>query len=196
MTAAKSVAAQCFSCLDLGLEKFKRKAEVTDIDGLPALLNEGFALVDLVDRANVMFGGVLFLTYFVGIVSTIAGLFFSVNFVIAAIGENLTPTIGVLSAMSVCIVLCGQIPTWGFANLGQAMGDAFGDNKRALEQLEALKDDIPDSQRRELKLLINLFSNPAPIRPWDTFDLNHSSTLSIMNTLLTYLVILLQFKGQ
>ena len=43
--------------------------------------------------------------------------------------------------------------------------------------------------------LLGVFSNPAPIRPCDTFNLNHSSTLSINNTVLTYLVILLQFKG-
>ena len=142
-----------------------------------------------------MFGGILFLTYFVGIVSTIAGAFFSVNFVIAVTGDNLTPTIVVLSSMSACIVICGQIPTWGFANLGQALGDAFGANKRSLEKLQALEDSLSNEQRRELNLLISMFSNPAPIRPWDLFDLNHSTTLSINNTVLTYLVILLQFKG-
>ena len=142
-----------------------------------------------------MFGGILFLSYFVGIVSTIAGAFFSVNFVIAVTGDSLTPTIVVLSSMSACIVICGQIPTWGFANLGQALGDAFGANKRSLEKLQALEDGMTDEQRRELNLLISLFSNPAPIRPWDLFDLNHSTTLSINNTVLTYLVILLQFKG-
>ena len=181
--------------MNLGLEKYKRRAEVADIQDLPALLNEGFALIELTDQANVMFGGVLFLTYFVGILSTISGLFFSVNFVIAVTGDALTPTIAVLSAMSACILIYGQIPTWGFANLGQALGDEFGGNKKALEQLQALKDDMTDGQRRELNLLISMFSNPAPIRPCDTFDLNHSSTLSFNNTILTYLVILLQFKG-
>ena len=61
--------------------------------------------------------------------------------------------------------------------------------------MQALQDGVTDRQRRELSLLIGLFSNPAPIRPCDTFNLNHSSTLSINNTVLTYLVILLQFKG-
>ena len=43
-------------------------------------------------QANVMFGGVLFFTYFVGILSTVAGAFFSVNFVIAVTEGDLTPT--------------------------------------------------------------------------------------------------------
>ena len=75
------------------------------------------------------------------------------------------------------------------------MADEFAGTKRALEQLQADKQDLTDSQRRKLGLLISLYSNPAPIRPWDTFDLNYSTTLSINNTVLTYLVILLQFKG-
>ena len=141
-----------------------------------------------------MFGGILFLTYFVGIVSTVGGGFFCVNLVVAATGDNLTPTVVVLSVMSACVVACGQIPTWGFAGLGQALGDEFAGIRRALEQLQAKRQDLTDGQRRELNLLISEFSNPAPIRPWDTFDLNQSATLSIMNTVLTYLVILLQFK--
>ena len=142
-----------------------------------------------------MFGGILFLTYFVGIVSTIAGLYFCVGFIINIIGGTLTPPVAALSAMSVCIVLCGQIPTWGFAGLGQKLADNFAGNKRVLEQLQADKQDLTDGQRRKLGQLISLYSNTAPIRPWDTFDLNYSTTLSINNTVLTYLVILLQFKG-
>ena len=56
-------------------------------------------------------------------------------------------------------------------------------------------DNLHDKQRRELGMLTGLFSNPAPVRPWDTFNLNHATCLSINNTVLTYLVILLQFRG-
>ena len=79
--------------------------------------------------------------------------------------------------------------------LWRALADEFAGNKRILEQLQADKQDLTDSQRRKLGQLISLYSNTTPIRPWDTFDLNYSTTLSINNTVLTYLVILLQFKG-
>ena len=75
----------------------------------------------IVLQANCMFGGILFLTYFVGIVGSIAGLYFCVDFIVAVIGGGLTPTVMAHSAMSLCIFLCGQISTWGFAGLGQAL---------------------------------------------------------------------------
>ena len=82
------------------------------------------------------------------------------------------------------------------ATLGQNLSDRFGASKKALEQFQVGSDeDLDDRQRRELAVLTGLFSNPAPIRPCDTFNLDHSTTLSILNTILTYLVILLQFKG-
>ena len=38
------------------------------------------------------------------------------------------------------------------------------------------------------------FSSRAPIRPMDVFDMNYSSGASIMGLILTYMIILLQFK--
>ena len=58
-----------------------------------------------------------------------------------------------------------------------------------------MRDGIEDRQRRELDLLIDRFSCPCPIRPLDMFDLNRACLLGLNNTILTYLVILLQFKG-
>ena len=82
------------------------------------------------------------------------------------------------------------------AGLGQSLSDCFSASKKALEQFQVgSDDDLDDKQRRELGVLTGLFSNPAPIRPCDTFNLNYSTTLAIMNTILTYLVILVQFKG-
>ena len=72
--------------------------------------------------------------------------------------------------------------------------EAFDRNRRVLGRLQ-VRDGIEERQRRELDLLIDRFSNPCPIRPLDMFDLNYSSFLGLNNTILTYLVILLQFKG-
>ena len=38
------------------------------------------------------------------------------------------------------------------------------------------------------------FSSRAPIRPMDTFDMNYSSGASIVGLILTYMIILMQFK--
>ena len=84
---------------------------------------------------------------------------------------------------------CTDLP-----NPNQDLVEAFDHNKKALGRLQ-IRDGIGDRQRRELDILIDRFSCPAPIRPLDMFDLNHASWLGLNNTVLTYLVILLQFKG-
>ena len=38
------------------------------------------------------------------------------------------------------------------------------------------------------------FSTRSPIRPMDAFDMNYSSGASIVGLILTYMIILLQFK--
>ena len=38
------------------------------------------------------------------------------------------------------------------------------------------------------------FSSRAPIRPMDVFDMNYASGASILGLMLTYMIILLQFK--
>ena len=76
----------------------------------------------------------------------------------------------------------------------QDLAEAFARNRRSLGQLQ-VRDGIEERQRMRLALLIERFSLPSPIRPLDMFDLNRASLLGINNTILTYLVILLQFKG-
>ena len=84
------------------------------------------------------------------------------------------------------------IPTTNIAM--QDLAEAFDRNRKSLGRLQ-VRDGIEERQRRELALLIDRFSLPSPIRPHDMFDLNRASNLGINNTILTYLVILLQFKG-
>ena len=42
---------------------------------------------------------------------------------------------------------------------------------------------------------LSSYTSRAPIRPMDIFDLNYASGASITGLILTYMIILLQFKG-
>ena len=52
--------------------------------------------------------------------------------------------------------------------------------------------DLPS--KSYLEVTIERYSRSSPIRPMDTFDLNSGSAMSIAGLLLTYLIVLLQFK--
>ena len=109
MAASKWIAAQCFKCLNVALQKYKQKVRFANVGlDLPAIINEGFALIELTDQANITFGGILFVTYLVGIMSTISGLYFAVGFVGSTFQGELTPSISAVLAMSVCIITIAQ----------------------------------------------------------------------------------------
>ena len=53
--------------------------------------------------------------------------------------------------------------------------------------------DLPS--KSHLEVTIERFTRPSPIRPMDMFDLNYASAMSIFGLLLTYLIVLFQFKA-
>jgi hypothetical protein len=47
---------------------------------------------------------------------------------------------------------------------------------------------------RELDVLLDLFSGVSPFRPLDIFNVNLSSAGSLAGLIVTYIIVLLQFK--
>ena len=47
----------------------------------------------------------------------------------------------------------------------------------------------------QLDVLITRYSNPGPMRPLDMFNLNFASAASTAGLLLTYLIVLMQFRA-
>ena len=112
MAATKCLAAQCLGSLEVALEKYEKKVKVArGATDLPVILDEGFALIELVDQANILFGGILFVTYFISIVSTIAGLYFVVGSVISALTLKITNFGMALFVMAVCVISYAQVTT-------------------------------------------------------------------------------------
>ena len=58
---------------------------------------------------------------------------------------------------------------------------------------ERLLNDLSKQEELQLNNLIGDFKK-APIRPMDIYNLNRASLASVMGTVLTYLIVLLQFK--
>ena len=54
--------------------------------------------------------------------------------------------------------------------------------------------ELPSKARHNLEVAVERFSKPAPIRPLDVFNLNLASGASIVGLILTYIIVLLQFK--
>ena len=82
-------------------------------------------------------------------------------------------------------------------DVGQKLCD---DVSEARERIQRMRLDnakrLTVAETLEMDTLIDWlsFSSRAPIRPMDVFDMNYSSGASILGLILTYMIILLQFK--
>ena len=54
---------------------------------------------------------------------------------------------------------------------------------------------LNQEEKCQLDVLITRYSNPGPIRPLDIFNLNFASAASTAGLLLTYLIVLMQFRA-
>ena len=157
-----------------------------------AVVDNGFSLLDLARQANDMFGKVLALDYISVMIMNIVGVFASLSLVTALI--NTEPALICFSISGFFIVILNMIKLYSYTHIGQALSKAYFDIKDGLEKL-LLLDGIIGRQRRELELLVNRFSITSPIRPLDMFDMNSANFAVILNIMLTYVVILMQFRG-
>lgn len=78
---------------------------------------------------------------------------------------------------------------------GQKLSISFKRTKRALQQYFVTHvEDLDENECNILHLLINQYDDASPIRPKDTIDLNYNTELTAAGLMLTYMVVLLQFK--
>ena len=50
-------------------------------------------------------------------------------------------------------------------------------------------------EKNKMDILIVRFSNSGPIRPLDVFNLNYASAASTIGLLVTYIIVLMQFRA-
>ncbi len=79
--------------------------------------------------------------------------------------------------------------------VGQELCDHYSSIRENLQAASVTHaESLSKSSMRQLDVLIDQFSRPAPIRPKNVFDLNLASGASVSGLMLTYLIVMLQFK--
>ncbi len=65
---------------------------------------------------------------------------------------------------------------------------------RLQEAMIAEADSLSSKERTVIEVLMTKFTTSAPFRPLDIFDVNFASAASLLGLILTYVIVLLQFK--
>lgn len=74
---------------------------------------------------------------------------------------------------------------------GQHLCNSYYIIREDLQEIRALSNDPRESAA--LEILIDRFSKTS-IHPWDLFDLKYSSGMSLDGLIVTYFIVLMQFK--
>ena len=79
--------------------------------------------------------------------------------------------------------------------LGQKITYAANEIRNGLENfMFANLESLSENERARIGILINQLGNSVPLRPNDFFDLSYSTGGSIVGLIITYLIVLQQFK--
>ena len=83
-----------------------------------------------------------------------------------------------------------------FYRAGQHIATGYNCVRSSLETYFLSKQEsLSTQQTNEVQVLIQRFGNPSPIRPRNAMKLTASSGMSALGLILTYLVVLVQFKA-
>lgn len=197
---------QCLSCLEIALAKFdhltKQKYMICAVGSTDDLSNEniiskGLCLYDLVKKANNMFGGILLYQYGHSLFFATFGIYFSTTIFKVYIEEIswINEMVLMFSLANIILVIFKIYKIYMMQAKGQVLCNHFASIKDNLENMSLIfARHLDFEEERKLRVLISRFSTPSPIRPCDVFDMNTASFVSISGIILTYLIVLLQFK--
>ena len=154
------------------------------------IVSNGFVMVAAVKKLSVTFSGMIMNTYFVCVLVTTCAIYSSSSIILL---REFTTGLLLYSA-SMFLVAClytGRL-VW-LTSVGQNLSNSM---KKCGYQLDRFKSNDNKMDERELDLLRQdiRYHSESPIAPFSFFTLSNSTLLGAFGTIVTYLIVLLQFK--
>ena len=161
-------------------------------------ISRGFSLIELNQVVNNMFGSFIIIEYGFNLFYTTFGIYFTTT--ITKIYNNEQGGIDQLVLLFASLSFMGVLISIGRIYILQAKGqDLCNRYARIRQNLEvtsiSFAEKLELKEQRQLEVLISHFSaTSSPVRPCDVFNMNTANFVSVGGLIITYLVVLLQFK--
>ena len=197
---------QCIGSLDLALEKYEHMTKKKSLmcnggsqdESNENIISKGFSLYLLVKQANNVFGGIILMQYGFSLFFATFGIYFSTTIFKVYNKElgRINEMVLAFSMANIVTVIFMIYKIFMMQAKGQALCCHFAAIKDNLEGiLMVFAKQLDSEEEKKLEVLISRFSTKSsPIRPCDVFDVNTASFVSISGIIITYLIVLLQFK--
>lgn len=181
----------CFYVRVKKQEKSDEEEEVGMDFDCDSHLELGYSLCQLAKTMNLCLGPLLFVILAFVTSYCVVGLFAASNLFFGNLGPaNLASCLGFLTIT----VLYGLL-TFYACDTGQELENARREAKIQLERYMARNTEVMSGQDRfRAEILLGRFETMGRFRPSGYFSMNSATFLSVVSTMLTYLIVLVQFK--
>ncbi len=185
-----------FHALETYSKRIRQNLKTLDRQELQKILDIGGDIIDATDKLGQAHENFICFQLMMCICNLVLGIFFSVS-IFSAVSSpagwfNFRT---LLSLVQICQTILGLLKFSALFLNGQWLKDRNIQVRKDLEDLHVEQIEmIGDKMRTKLRTLIKRLSEQPSLRPADSFDLDSSTALSCGGLLVTYLVVLLQFK--
>lgn len=161
------------------------------------IIVRGLSFIKLNEVMNLMFGGLLLVEYGYDLFYTVFGLYFSTTFlnIYNTKLESIDYAVLLFASLSIMLVIISIRRLYIFQAEGQSLTNKYARIKQNLEYISINHaNNLKRKEERQLEVLISHFSCPCPVRPCDIFNMNSANFVSVGGLIITYLIVLMQFK--
>ena len=199
---AFALALHCLGCWDRALSKYEQitiRLRQSGVSKCPTddIIVRGLSFIELNEVMNLMFGGLLLVEYGYDLFNTIFGLYFSttvVNIYNTKLG-SIDLVVLFFASFSIMLVIMSIRRLYIFQAQGQSLTNKYARIKQNLEHISInYANNLKRKEERQFEVLISHFSCPCPVRPCDIFNMNSANFVSVGGLIITYLIVLMQFK--
>ena len=185
----------------LGNTNLKKNDQESDVLGIDVIVNLGLDVCDGIAKYNAAFSGIIFCYSGVYLFTTTATFYTTfVQLVVWGIGD---PTKAIFVCINFWTVTGYILKLYYLISSGNDLAKTMKVCKLALEDYLVCKtsEDYQYENQNEkatihnkIDLLKDRLNNDAPISPYGYFGVTNSSLLAAFANILTYVIILIQFK--
>ena len=198
---ALALTLQCIGCWDRALYQYEQitlKWNQSPENKVACLISRGFPFIELNQIVNNMFGGLILAEYGLNLFYTTFGIYFSTT-IIDVYNTDLgcvDKLVLFFASFSIMLVILSISRIYILQARGQRLSNKYARIRQNLENiLITFADKLERKEERQLEVLISHFSaTTSPIRPCDVFNMDTANFVSVGGLIITYLIVLLQFK--
>ena len=167
-------------------------------NNVDCIISRGLPFIELKQIVNKMFGCLILAEYGLNLFYTTFGIYFSITVINVYNTElgSIDMLVLFFSSYSIMLVILSISRIYIFQAKGQCLSNKYARIQQNLDHISInFADKLARKQEKKLEVLISHFSAAcSPVRPCDVFNMDAANFVSVGGLIITYLIVLLQFK--